>query len=763
MVTLLKDSVSKSRKPLAMLRSRLYRLKKRASDKGWFKSAVPVSFPFERGAPDASSVVEAKKNYQHSNITQKDETFVLYRIIGNDLVPRHAKGQSRQNLAFILDHEPELPGCEKRFVVNRLVDSEEERAIIGMLEAAGMPYLHIPFSWEDYRATSWDVGGVPSEYAPYSRGYSRLSDSEKRRVVMRLFRFKNNYVMNNNGARNAALQDGKKLAKWVLPWDGNCFVTSAAWQDIVRDVTARPECPYFIVPMARMTDNDALLAEEERPVAIEEPQLIFRSDSQEGFDPECYYGRRPKVELFWRLGIPGVWDKWAIEPWDLPCPEYSQEAGVYAKAGWVARLFSGQAHLENTPKGVVDRGVARNDAIAGLLEHLDEQAFQAHYQASNTCFIGSPSTMQRSFSNDQALYSTLREAAETALGRGPYSVVDKKTLPPSNNSHDYWHPAPYYWPNPIPIPGLPYWPRDGKRVPGTRLYEPMSDNYDRMRLQRLFDDTFVLALAGSATANGRFDVHAAQLIRRWFLDPESAMSPHLEYAQVRQGWNRNRGSSSGLIEAKDFYYFLDAVRLLEQRGALSASESAAFREWLAQYLHWLRTSPQGVRERASLNNHGTYYDLQVGAIAAFLGEGKLLRHTLLDSRCRIVQQFAADGAQPEELKRTTTAHYCCFNLQGWIHLAQLAESCGEDLWGFEGPQGQSLRKAMEWLLPFMGKAWPYQQIDDFDTERFYPLYHAYREHYGIPPGLEHIEVPAKAAIKPLFFPHDGIRPFWQRY
>ena len=723
---------------------------------------VPFEMPSDRTPLPPVDGAELRRRYLESEASTRNDTFVLYRIIGNDLVPRHAKGQSRDNLAFILEHEPELPGCEKWFVVNRIVDPEEESAIVRMLEAAGMHYIHIPFDWEAYRDTPWDVTGVPGEYAPYSRGFSKLSESEQSRLLMRLYRHKNNYVMNNNGARNAALREGKGLAKWVLPWDGNCFVTAEAWQDIVNDIIRQPELPYFLVPMARLTDNESLLHPGFRPAAEEEPQIVFRYDSQEEFNPEWFYGRRPKVELFWRLGVSAQWDSWRIEPWDLSCPAYSGEAGAVGTAGWVARLFSGQAHLEGEQNGLVDRGLARNEAIASLLDQLDSRASASRFDPAQPGFV--PCTGRDdagSVTIPPRLMQRLEETANEALQRGPYTVVDKKTLPPSQNPHDYWHPAPYFWPNPIPIPGLPYIRKDGQRVPGTRLYEPMSDNYDRTRLQRLFDDTFILALAGSVTSNSRFDAHAAQLIRRWFLDPETAMSPHLEYAQVRKGWNRNRGSSSGLIEAKDFYYFLDAVRLLEQRDALGASESSAFREWLSQYLHWLQTSPQGVKERSSLNNHGTYYDLQVGAIAAFLGEDKLLRHTLLDSRFRIVQQFAADGSQPEELKRTTTAHYCCFNLQGWIHLAQLAESCGEDLWGFEGPQGQSIRKAMEWLLPFMGKAWPYQQIDEFDMDRFYPIYHAYREHYGVPPGLENIEVPDKMAIKPLFFPHDGIRPFWQ--
>ncbi|OJA07500.1 hypothetical protein QHL1GM_18690 [Halomonas sp. QHL1] len=678
--------------------------------------------------------------------------------MGNDLVPRHEKGQSRKNLDFILKNEPDLKGCEKSFIVNRIVDPNEEKLIIGMLESAGVQYIHIPFHLDEYQGLPLDYEGVPRKYLPTGKLFSQLNAAQQSRIWMRLYRHKNNYVMNNNGARNAALREGKTHAKWVLPWDGNCFLTAEAWEEIVADIEKQADCPYFIVPMARIPNNESLLDKGNRPKADEEPQMIFRCDSTQEFDEACYYGRRPKVELFWRLGIPGKWDHWHIEPWDIPCPDYSQDAGAFAKAGWVARLFSGQAHLEKGSSGLVDRGLARNEAITALLDKLDGEGFHSRYDAKRLCYV--PDLASDGIISD-ALRRTLISTAGEALSRGPYSVVDKKTLPPSQNSHDYWHPAPYFWPNPIPIPGLPYIRKDGKRVPGTRLYEPMSENYDRTRLQRLFDDTFVLALAGSVSQDGLYDDQAAKLVRTWFLDPEKAMAPHLDYAQVRKGWNKNRGSSSGIIEAKDFYYFLDAVRLLEQRGKLTQSESSALREWLARYLHWLRTSPQGVKEGASQNNHGTYYDLQVSAIAAFLGEDTLLRHTLRDCRFRIVQQFSADGSQPEELKRTTTAHYCCFNLQGWIHLAQLAESCGEDLWNFEGPQGQSIRRGMEWLLPYMTKEWPFQQIDAFDSERYYPIYYAYLSRYGEMKGLVHVEIPRQEEVKPLFFPHDGIRPFWQ--
>ena len=719
-------------------------------------AAVPIDRPKERGP---SPSIESAGVSPVSD-AQPGDRFVLYRIIGNDLVPRHRKGQSRDNLAFILKNEPELEGCEKRFVVNRIVDADEERAIIRMLEDAGMPYLYLPFEPSQYRREPWDIEGVPLEFAPYQQRYADgLGEDQQGRVLARLYRHKNNYAINNNGARNAALSDGRARAGWILPWDGNCFVSRASWASIRKAVLSRKAIPYWIVPMARVTDNRKLLDPGFQPAAEEEPQILFRADAALRFNSDYFYGRRPKVELFWRLGIPGKWDEWPLEPWDLPCPEYADEAGHWGEAGWVARLFSGERQLEEARGGqaLIDRGLARMEAIGGLLDTLDERYNVDCFDPAQTVFV-SRGGLETA---DQGLKAKLLSCAEEALERGPYSVVDKTTLPPSGNRHDYWHPAPYYWPHPLRIPGLPYVRRDGERVPGTRMYEPLSDRYDRTRLQRLFDDGFILALAATCSDERKYGEHAAQLLRTWFLDPATAMNPHLNYAQVRRGHHRNRGVASGIIEMKDMYYFLDAARLLSAEGYLTGEEQSDFKRWLRTYLDWLLTSDQGREERRSSNNHGTYFDLQVAAIALYLGDYLLVRNTLRDSRFRIIEQFANDGRQVEEMKRTATAHYCSFNLQGWIHLAQLGESVGEDLWGFEGPEGQSIECAMAWLMSRLGKPWPYQQIDEFDAERFYPIYYVCRDRFGLISGMNNEPVPTKVDIKAVFFPHYGIRPFWQ--
>jgi hypothetical protein len=317
-----------------------------------------------------------KRDYQQHRLATEPDTFVLYRIIGNDLPPRHTGGQSRSNLAFILEHEPNLPDCEKRFVINRIVDPKEEQTIIAMLERAQLKYIHIPFKQEEYLKIPWDTHESNAQSSLCDKRLNALTVIEKNQILMRRYRLKNNYVMHNNGARNAALCEGRTLAKWVLPLDGNCFFTAKSWNEVRSTVTKNPEIPYYLVPMARITDNSLLLQNSFTPLAQDEPQVLFRADTALEFNAEYPYGRRPKVELLWRLGVPGAWDKWHIEPWDLPCPPFAEQAGNFGTAGWVARLYSGKKHLEKGLGKSAMRNLARTSAVTEFLDNLDRQTLR---------------------------------------------------------------------------------------------------------------------------------------------------------------------------------------------------------------------------------------------------------------------------------------------------------------------------------------------------------------------------------------------------
>ena len=135
----------------------------------------------------------------HDDAPQRD-TLVLYRILGNDLPPRHSPGQTLRNLRFLLQHESDFSSLshlgphlvhhahaygsgskqgqitthteggglrvDKYFVLNRIAEPEMVSAILGLLTRYSVPasrILIIPFKWDEYehRDFRWD-GGVDS-------------------------------------------------------------------------------------------------------------------------------------------------------------------------------------------------------------------------------------------------------------------------------------------------------------------------------------------------------------------------------------------------------------------------------------------------------------------------------------------------------------------------------------------------------------------------------------------------------------------------
>jgi hypothetical protein len=696
------------------------------------------------------------------------KSFAFYRIIGNDLPPRHHSSQSLSNIRFIVENEPRRSKVERIWILNRIYSSEIENSIVEYLTAHGESFHRIPFELSAYREIDWDfsplVFGAESMFSQTMAkvDVKSVSAVQNRELLLdAAYNKKILYVANNNGARNLCMDLGRSRARWVMPWDGNCFLTEDGWSKINEAVDANPNVPYIIVPMARLSSNQVLHDPEFRPVADEEPQVIFRNDAREKFNPEFRYGRRPKVELLKRLRVAGPWDKWPIAAWE-PKWSASADAELYQEAGWVARLSSG-AQLLETSGASTERGVARSQGIRGLIDRIDRVVIERARVGAVTRVLDWTTLVgqkRRYQARDPVIIDLidlqLLPAAEAALLRGPYSVLDKRLCGPSNDPNDYWHPAPYYWPNEETASGFPFVQRDGLRVPGTQLGDPEAVNYDRSSLQSLFDDTFTLSLAAFFSGECKYADHAAILIRHWFVDEQTRMNPHLAYAQIIPGDRASRGR--GIIEAKDFYFFLDAVSLLDSIGAAPADIMSLFRFWLKVYLDWLWDSPQGQSERAMRNNHGTAYDLQVASISSFLRSFPRLQSTFLNSCQRLYFQFDENGSQPLEMSRTNSQHYCHFNLQTCINLADLYRSCGLDLWGCEAPGGRSINAALRYLeRQQLEGTWIGEQIESFDCRRSTVLFHAYRMNGGLTeadPAMLH-------RCPENYDPYSGIRPWWR--
>jgi Alginate lyase len=308
-----------------------------------------------------------------------------------------------------------------------------------------------------------------------------------------------------------------------------------------------------------------------------------------------------------------------------------------------------------------------------------------------------------------AALKSLCSKAEKILKSGKvYSVMHKKKTPPSGDKHDYMSIGPYWWPDPSKPDGLPYIRRDGEINP------EYHDIPDTDEMDKVADESSLLALAYYFTGEERFAEHAARILRTWFLDTATRQNPNLNFGQAIPGLNTGRGI--GIIESRCLTEAIDAALLLEGAKNWTKEDHAGLQKWFADYTKWLIENPLGQDEAAAKNNHGTHYDAQVISYALFTGQTELAKKQLETTRKRIQSQLTPEGSQPHELERTLSWNYSNMNLKGFLDIAVLAEKVGVDLWKFETQDGKSLKKAVDWLVPYLKneRAWTYKQIKERD-------------------------------------------------
>jgi hypothetical protein len=303
--------------------------------------------------------------------------------------------------------------------------------------------------------------------------------------------------------------------------------------------------------------------------------------------------------------------------------------------------------------------------------------------------------------------AALEDEAGKALNIKPTSVMDKTITPPSGDKHDYMSQAPYWWPDPAKADGRPYIRRDGERNPEINKL-PDHDN-----LGRLCSTVSTLGLAHALSNKPAYAKHAAHLTRVWFLDAATRMNPHLRYGQGIPGINDGRGI--GIIETRGLPDCLDGIILISESGAWTKADEDGLQGWMRAYLDWLLTSTHGKEESANGNNHETWYDVQTASLALYTRQRDLARRILEGSRRRIDRQFEPDGRQPRELERTRSFDYSEFNLTAFFNLAVLGERAGVDLWSYTSADGRSLRRGLDFMVPFAAgeKKWDFDQITPF--------------------------------------------------
>lgn len=196
--------------------------------------------------------------------------YAIVRILGNDLLPRHGKGQTLTNLQFTLDHESAFDNCKKIWLVNRIVDKDDEHSIIQLLRERGQTYVHIPFETDNY-----DLG--------WTR-YQKL-----------------HYIIKLNHARNRALAEGRKLATWVFPFDSNVFITDKGWKNITFYLDNLNNKLFKVIMYRIRQSNDEVFDFNPGNYDRQEPQVAVHCENFGIFDESIAYANGNKEEFLFRF------------------------------------------------------------------------------------------------------------------------------------------------------------------------------------------------------------------------------------------------------------------------------------------------------------------------------------------------------------------------------------------------------------------------------------------------------------------------------
>jgi len=308
------------------------------------------------------------------------------------------------------------------------------------------------------------------------------------------------------------------------------------------------------------------------------------------------------------------------------------------------------------------------------------------------------------------LYSSFKKLvadAEKEMTRGPWSVTFKDVVPPGGTKHDYMSYGPYWWPDTTKPDGLPYIRRDGVRNPQSGV--------DHQQLGNLFDGTRKLSLAWFFTGDRKYAQRAVYLLKVWFLEPETRMNPHLEYAQGIPGITTGRGI--GIIDFRGVYSLVDAISLLRLSGELNDSDFEGIKQWFSDMFLWLTTSSKGHDEDNTRNNHAVSYDVIVSSIAKFLGNDEYARKKISEIPVRRIEpMIEADGRQPEELVRTKAFGYSVSNLGNFFDAGTIGLKEGINIFTYKNSKGASIRTALDFLISYTGRKeqWPWDEIGEWE-------------------------------------------------
>jgi hypothetical protein len=271
----------------------------------------------------------------------------------------------------------------------------------------------------------------------------------------------------------------------------------------------------------------------------------------------------------------------------------------------------------------------------------------------------------------------LRAEAEKQMKEGPWSVTTERPQNIEIDPHDYYSEAPA---------------------------NPESFVANKTALDAMSNAVFALGAGGFFLDETRYAKRAARVVRAWFLDPATRMSPDLEFARA-----------TGVIDGRAFIRAIQGMEFLAQSGNWDPKEQAAVRRWFAEYLLWLTESDNAEEEKLSGDYRASWWAAQTSAVATFVENASVRNLVFRFYREQIFpRQIRSDGSATKEESRTKPLWSSAFNLEAMVTICRIAQVQGVDLWQARGRNNATIVTVIDYLLPYLTEPhkWRKEQVAD---------------------------------------------------
>lgn len=298
------------------------------------------------------------------------------------------------------------------------------------------------------------------------------------------------------------------------------------------------------------------------------------------------------------------------------------------------------------------------------------------------------------------------------LKEKPVTITSYPAARSAGGIHDFFSEGDYWWPDTL-HPDSPYVRRDG-------LTNPENFTLHRKALIRFSVQTAALTAAYKLTDNKKYAAKAVEHLCAWFVNPLTKMNANLLYAQAIKG--RFTGRGIGIIDAIHLVEVAKSVMTLEERGAIDKNKLLAIKQWFSDYLKWVTAHQYGINEMEQKNNHGTCWVMQTAMFAKLTGDTAVINFCKKRFKEILLPgQMALNGSFPLELERTKPYNYSLFNLDAMAIICMILSDEKDNLWGFTLPDGRNMKKAIEFMYPFIKdkSTWPYKK--DVMYFEYYPV------------------------------------------